>query len=197
MASDELGLSGEKCLFCRRPLGERGKCEEGLCLPCAAEVEGYLARFGLMRNYKELAIAHLWQIGFALNRYGRPESRDIPQLLLNVPTYYGSIPESELPSPAPQEFDTPYVPVLACRSEGVRIVLGSHEFLDTDFPDVQIERRPKGWAIFLHPLGGGDPSGYVYFLDDGRSYVFPETGVTPPIEFRESSGDTMRELDSL
>jgi hypothetical protein len=24
-------------------------------------------------------------------------------------------------------------------------------------------------------LGGGDPSGCVYFLDDGRSYVVPES----------------------
>lgn len=56
----------------------------------------------------------------------------------------------------------------------MRVVLGTHDFEDMDKPDIQIERRPNGWAIFLHPIGGGDPSGLVYFLDDGRSYLVPD-----------------------
>ena len=38
-------------------------------------------------------------------------------------------------------------------------------------PDIQIKRRRNGWMLFLHPVGGSDPSGYVFFLDDGRSLV--------------------------
>ena len=49
----------------------------------------------------------------------------------------------------------------------------SDEGTCTECSAVQVERRPNGWAIFLHPIGGGDPSGYVYFLDDGRSFVLP------------------------
>ena len=54
-------------------------------------------------------------------------------------------------------------------------MLGTDDFEDREKPDIQIERRPKGWAIFLHP-SAGDPSGIVYFLDDGRSYLLPEIG---------------------
>lgn len=93
-------------------------------------------------------------------------------LRLSVPTYYGHAATRttrELP-----EFGEPLVPVLVRRAEGVRIVLGSHDYEDMNSPDIQVERRPKGWAIFLHPFPGGDPSGYVYFVDDGRSFVIPE-----------------------
>jgi hypothetical protein len=49
-------------------------------------------------------------------------------------------------------------------------------------PDVQIERRPNGWAIFLSPLGGSDPCALVYFHDDGRSWLTKElAGPTPEL----------------
>ena len=61
-------------------------------------------------------------------------------------------------------------------------MLGSHDFNDVDKPDIQIERQPNGWVIFLHPLGGSDAAGTVYFHDDGRSYLVKEwSGPTPPI----------------
>lgn len=106
-------------------------------------------------------------------------------LKLMVPTYNGKSleePNCKLP-----EFDEPEVPVLVCPAEGVRIVLGTHDYHDYSKPDVQIERRHNGWAIFLHPLGGSDPSGFVFFLDDGRSYVVKEEcgGPTEPIELVE------------
>lgn len=66
------------------------------------------------------------------------------------------------------------MPVLIYREAGVRIVLGTHDDGQLDKPDIQIERRPNGWAIFLHPIGGGDPSGIVFFLDDGRSFLTPD-----------------------
>jgi hypothetical protein len=102
-----------------------------------------------------------------------------------VPTYYGHAYPDAIAKGLIPEFTKPFIPVLARPADGLRIVLGSHEFFDTDIPDVQIERRPNGWAVFLHPLGGSDASGYVYFLDDGRSFVVPENGATPTIKTTE------------
>jgi len=96
------------------------------------------------------------------------------ELTLMVPTYYGAANCETERFPAKEEFDQPNVPILICEAEGVRVVLGSHAFQDLTKPDVQIERRPNGWAIFLHPVPGGDASGLVYFLDDGRSFLVPD-----------------------
>jgi hypothetical protein len=86
--------------------------------------------------------------------------------------------------------------VLIREADGVRIVLGTHDYEDYEKPDIYIERRPNGWAIFLHPLGGSDPSGFVYFLDDGRSFLAKEFGLgpTPAIEVLEAD-HKLRELD--
>jgi hypothetical protein len=92
-------------------------------------------------------------------------------LKLSVPTYYGSARFQDGVEAALEEFDAPEVPVLIHQDAGIRIVLGTHDYEDLDKPDIQIERRPKGWAIFLHPVGGDDPSGYIYFLDNGRSFL--------------------------
>jgi hypothetical protein len=103
------------------------------------------------------------------------------ELVVYAPTYYR---ESEEPqSGGKAEFDEPYVPVVVRPADGIRIVLGTRDYFDHRAPDVQIERRSNGWAIFLNPIGGGDPSGCIYFLDDGRSFVAPErdVGTTPPI----------------
>lgn len=102
------------------------------------------------------------------------------ELRIHVPTYYGSGPGAFSDKP---EFGSPEVPLLVRPADGLRIVLGSHDYFDATAPDIQIERRANGWAIFLHPVGGGDPSGHIYFLDDGRSFVTPERdlGTTPPV----------------
>jgi hypothetical protein len=107
----------------------------------------------------------------------------MPQLKLHVPTFYGHQDQS-IRSPK-QEFDAPFVPVVIRDADGERIVLGSHDYWDADAPDLQIERRAAGWVIFLRPVGGGDQSGAVFFLDDGRSFVAPENpaAATPPIQF--------------
>ncbi|HEY3964752.1 MAG TPA: hypothetical protein VGM05_09405 [Planctomycetaceae bacterium] len=83
------------------------------------------------------------------------------------------------------DFGAPFVPVLVHEADGVRVVLGTHQRQSADFSDIQIERRGNGWAIFLHPVGGCDPSAVVYYLDDGRSFVSPVPflGPTPAIEF--------------
>ncbi len=107
----------------------------------------------------------------------------MPELKLHVPTCNCGAFANQAIAAAKPEFGEPFVPVVIRRAAGVRIVLGSHDYFDGDAPDIQIERRPGGWAIFLHPLGGADPSGHVYFLDDGRSFIVPERdlGTTPPI----------------
>src|SRR5258707_5559493 len=73
---------------------------------------------------------------------------DTPQLRLWVPTYFGHR-NCELGVEENEEFDNPHVPVLVHSADGVRLILGSHDYEDCYAPDVQIERRPKGWAIFL------------------------------------------------
>jgi hypothetical protein len=97
-------------------------------------------------------------------------------LVLMVPTYYGAAQVNTESFPDKEEYDEPRVPVVVQDAEGVRVILGTSDFNDMNKPDIQIERRPNGWAIFLQPVGGGDSSGLVYFLDDGRSFLVPETG---------------------
>lgn len=99
-----------------------------------------------------------------------------------IPTYVGSQCEhQENPSTLGPDFGSPDVPVLIHEADGIRLLLGTHEWEDKSKPDVQIERRPHGWAMFLHP-NAGDPIGHLYLLDDGRSYLLPESFADPPIE---------------
>src|SRR4051812_14098037 len=110
------------------------------------------------------------------------------ELKIDVPTYYGAANCGRSLNPELPEFGMPRVPILARSADGIRIVLGSHDYEDCSMPDVQIERRPNGWAIFLHPVGGGDPSGLLYFLDDGRSFLLKERWQTstPQIDVIDS-----------
>jgi len=103
---------------------------------------------------------------------------------MTVPTYNATLYAADVSANLKPEFGDPFTPVLIREADGVRIVLGTHDYEDMQKPDIQIERQPNGWIIFLHPLGGSDPSGYVYFLDDGRSFVRKEldVGPTEPIE---------------
>lgn len=113
-----------------------------------------------------------------------------------VPTYYGVQNERRGTPHGQPEFGGPLVRVVVRPAGGLRIVLGSHNLWDGNAADIQIERRPNGWALFLHPAGSGDASGFVCFLDHGRSYVVPEQGggPTPPIEVIDST-DVIPELD--
>jgi hypothetical protein len=102
-----------------------------------------------------------------------------------VPTYYGEAYGEAVADGMLPEFGKPFAPMLVRQADGLRIVLGSYDYDERTAPDIKIERRPNGWMILLHPAGDGDPSGYVCFLTDGRSYVVPEGGATPPVEVRE------------
>jgi len=120
-----------------------------------------------------------------------------------VPTSSAAMPYSGRRDTAPQsarrpDFGPPYVAVVVHEAEGVRVVLGTHDRHSGEYPDIQIERRANGWAIFLHPVGGCDPSGYVYFLDDGRSFIEMERqlGPTPVLQVHRR-GAPLRDLDRL
>ncbi|GMU20587.1 MAG: hypothetical protein AMXMBFR13_06840 [Phycisphaerae bacterium] len=117
------------------------------------------------------------------------------EVKLSVPTYYGH--RNAQLSQDGEDFGGPIVPVVVHEAEGIRIVLGSHDLHD-DKADILLERRPGGWSIFLHPQGGGDPSGYICFLDDGRSFVQADTGpeATPHIRMLRPQ-DEIPELDCL
>src|SRR5205085_5627860 len=70
------------------------------------------------------------------NRYTR-EAR-LPELKLYTRTYYGNVPEEVTEARRLQEYDSPDLPVVVRPADGVRVVLGTHDFWDTNFPDIQI-----------------------------------------------------------
>ena len=96
---------------------------------------------------------------------------------LKVPTYYGQQHQDVANAP---DFAEPFVPVSIGHADGVRLLLGTTDWEDDEMPDIQIERRPHGWAIFIHP-NGGDAAAYIYMLDNGRTFMMPEHWVDPPI----------------
>lgn len=124
-----------------------------------------------------------------------PSTNDVKVI---IPTYNAYAFADEVAAGKMQEFDSPHVPVLIRRADGIRVVLGTHDFDDQTKPDIQIERRPNGWAIFLHPLGGGDPSGCIYFVDGGESIFRHEShvGTTPKMAVREWD-DHVDEVDVI
>jgi hypothetical protein len=98
---------------------------------------------------------------------------------LHVPTFYG---HRENRAPDQAEFDEPFTSVLIGEADGIRLILGTDDPEDDEKPDIHIERRPHGWAFFIHP-NAGDPVAMIYLLDDGRTYVMPELYSDPRIEF--------------
>ena len=117
------------------------------------------------------------------------------ELKLYAPTYYRGSPA--LKGCGKLEFDDPasqcsFTPPMGF---GLYWVVTSQW---TEMPPTFRSSRPNGWAIFLQPVAGGDPCGYVYFIDDGRSYLVPESdfGSTPPIRVLHCN-ETVPEIDSL
>lgn len=114
-----------------------------------------------------------------------------------VPTYYGA--QNELLADRRferLEYSDPLVPILVREEAGLRLILGRQNVREDSASDILVERRPYGWAIFLHPFGG-DASGAVYILDDGRTFVVPEVGIgpTPPIQTLHCDAE-LSELDA-
>ncbi|HZZ28901.1 MAG TPA: hypothetical protein VFE46_12940 [Pirellulales bacterium] len=116
---------------------------------------------------------------------------------LFAPTYNYQLYPKYVQSGAKPEFGLPEIPVVARAAQGIRIALGTHNYDDTSKPDVQIERHPNGWMIFLHPLGGSDACGYIYFFDDGQSCLLPEYGYGPTPAIRIlAPGSRLPEFDA-
>ena len=105
-------------------------------------------------------------------------------MCIKVPTYNASLFGDEAAKGIVPEFGAPEIPVLVREADGLQIVLGSHDFRDCTKPDVQIERQPNGWVIFLHHCGGSDPAGYVYFYDDGRCVLLKERPYDKELEIQ-------------
>lgn len=93
------------------------------------------------------------------------------ELRLTVPTYHGHDPNWQSADPVTDDWGQPNVPLSVFDSgDGVRVVLGSHDYDARNVPEILIERRPNGWYVFLHP-SDGDPVGGVAFRDDGQTFL--------------------------
>lgn len=91
---------------------------------------------------------------------------------LKVSTCYRYTHPDEVEQGAMKGIGKPQVPVLVRSGDGVRVLFGTHDPKDEDAPVLLVERQANGWLIVLQPEGTfGDPSGYVYFLDGGKSYL--------------------------
>lgn len=69
-------------------------------------------------------------------------------------------------------FAEPEVPVTVKLEQGIRLVLGKDDD-DSFVPHILIERRSRGWLVFLHPDGTEESCGYLFINDNGRSFVIP------------------------
>ena len=103
---------------------------------------------------------------------------------LAVPTYVASQPhgdETDWP-----DFAEPSVPVAIHETGGIRVIMGTHDWKDNDKPDIQIERRPHGWAVFINP-DDGDTVAYIYILDTGETYLVAEEWARPRLNIVEQA----------
>lgn len=164
----------DRCDVCSCRLDRKQGDHRILCADCANAVSKFIDDTGMPQVHEGRLIR------FVTSILKRAEGCRF----VRVATYYGQGYENAVVDGLLPEFGTPLVPISLEKVEGLRLVLGFSKPI-ADAPDISIERRPNGWALFLHPEPGGDASGFVYFIDDGRSFVVPEHGVTPPIEMTE------------
>lgn len=172
------GKYEELCETCRCRLDCGGDTWDGLCPTCADIVSEFLDLIGIQDDERDSVT------DFARKMISRVRP---PGRVLRVPTYYGNAYPDAVSSDLIPEFGKPLVPIRIDRVDGIKVQLGLKTGSEDDPPDVQFERRPHGWAIFLHPVGGSDPSGFIYFHDDGRSFVVLENdvGTTPRMKVSE------------
>jgi len=99
---------------------------------------------------------------------------------IEVPTYYR--PQKRADGKLKSEgFATPCVPIVVHEECGVRIALGACDWRQRNTPDIQIERRPNGWAIFVR-TGDIDPCALLFILDDARTVCVPQRYAFDPLE---------------
>jgi hypothetical protein len=108
-----------------------------------------------------------------------------------LPTFYG---DQSAARDDGEEFASPGVPVLAVIGSGLRIILGTQDSDDCERPDVLIERRTNGWAMFIHPDSDG-PSAVIYLHDDGRTFCCPERYTDKPLQIVDDCPDEVDGLD--
>lgn len=105
-----------------------------------------------------------------------------PVTKFRVPTYFGG-PEinddGTYGADHKKEFDKPMAEIGVYKADGLTVELGKQP-KEGEPPNVVFERRLNGWMIVLHPVGGGDASAIVYFLDDGRSFIEKGCGIDCP-----------------
>lgn len=105
-----------------------------------------------------------------------PKASELTEIRrMNVPTYLAS------QDPSGPDCGEPHVPILIGDAAGIRLLLGADDWLDDEKPEIQIERRPRGWMILIHP-NAGDAVGFFIMLDDGRSFFVHEYGADPHME---------------
>lgn len=92
------------------------------------------------------------------------------KLLMRVPTYHRFTEEAQ-----DADFGEPLAQVMIREAEGVLIELQKpgHEEGGDDNPDIVIERRRGGWAVFIRH-DQGDTDCVVCILDEGRTVICPE-----------------------
>ncbi|MFL5245114.1 MAG: hypothetical protein ACJ8FY_23675 [Gemmataceae bacterium] len=191
---------GQMCGRCGREIEYSGDWYGDLCPVCADKTErlwvcGACSRHGDFEEMGGAAAINPTCCGLACKHFQETSPSEVAastglpirQFKLSVPTYNGYFYSEEVDNGTIEEFGDPTVPVLVHEADGVRVVLGTHCYDDLEKPDIQIERQPNGWMIFLHPLGGSDACGYVFFADDGRSFLSKEYdfGPTPAIQILE------------
>ena len=99
---------------------------------------------------------------------------------LFVPTYNATLFPDQVASGIVPDFGYPHVPVVIREADGVpELCWALHDYNDLRCPDIQIERRPRGGPFSSIRSVEVTPGGYVYYVDDGRSFLLPENGIGP------------------
>lgn len=109
------------------------------------------------------------------------------RLQFRIPTYVGA--KAAPAATGHRDFADPIAAIYVSADHNLFIELSPTVGDERIPPNIQIERRPQGWAIHLHPLANSDPSGTVFFLDDGRSFLVIEPGEGPTRPLLVLQGD--------
>jgi hypothetical protein len=156
-----------------------------------AEDTGWLAESIFFCKHQPLNSADVDELNFRLqslsreSRYTRivrhsAKEQSMWQFHCRVPTYVGELTAEERGPGVDPDFDKPYVPVRVSDAAGIRLILGTDDERDREKPEIVVERRPHGWAIFINS-NGDETVGVIFMLDDGRTMLLREPYVDSPI----------------